>query len=85
MGVPTLSFNLTASCLEFGPRFGQITLSRPTTVQDNGSPSFDVSPITIDTPNILVGTSRGVVPHLSRDHCNSAGAIKWINVPFESL
>ncbi|KIM55774.1 hypothetical protein SCLCIDRAFT_288871 [Scleroderma citrinum Foug A] len=85
MGVPTLSFNLTASCLEFGPRFGQITLSRPTTVQDSGNPSFDVSPITIDTPNILVGTSRGVVPHLSRDHCNSAGAIKWINVPFESF
>ncbi|KAF9236047.1 tRNA-guanine(15) transglycosylase-like protein [Melanogaster broomeanus] len=39
----------------------------------------------METPNILVGTSRGVVPHLSRDHCNSSDAIKWINVPFESF
>lgn len=81
----TLSFNLSASCSKFGPRLGQITLSQPTTVQDGDSPSSDASPITIDTPNILVSTSRGVVAHLSRDHCNSAMAIKWINVPFESL
>lgn len=41
--------------------------------------------IAMDTPNILVGTTRGVVPHLSRDHTNGSDAIQWINVPFESL
>ncbi|KAG6379615.1 hypothetical protein JVT61DRAFT_10124 [Boletus reticuloceps] len=41
--------------------------------------------ITMDTPNILVGTSRGVVPHLSRDHTHGSDAIQWLHVPFESL
>ncbi|KAG9311794.1 hypothetical protein JVU11DRAFT_8041 [Chiua virens] len=91
----------------FGPRVGQITLTRfqadpadvgrsepenlPTTI-DNltchteiATRSFPIKTITIDTPNIFVGTSRGVVPHLSRDHVNGSDAIQWINVPFESL
>ncbi|KAL4073515.1 hypothetical protein J3A83DRAFT_4229091 [Scleroderma citrinum] len=84
MRVPTLSFDPSVSS-KFGPRFGRITLRQPMTAQDRSIPSFDASDITIYTPNILVGTSRGVVPHLSRDHCNSAGAIRWINVPFESF
>ncbi|KAI6010129.1 hypothetical protein EDC04DRAFT_2581170 [Pisolithus marmoratus] len=82
-----LRFHLRTSWSRFAPRVGKITLAAP---QEECSTSTDIpideaSSVTFDTPNILVGTSRGVVPHLSRDHCNSARAIRWINVPFESF
>lgn len=79
---PSLTFTLPPSIPKFGPRVGQLTLTRDGDAGDQ--PDTTVS-ITLDTPNILVGTSRGVVPHLSRDHTNGSDAIRWINVPFESL
>ncbi|KAF8162653.1 tRNA-guanine(15) transglycosylase-like protein, partial [Crassisporium funariophilum] len=41
--------------------------------------------IHIQTPNLLTATSRGVVPHLSRDHHKLTNAIRWVNVPFETF
>jgi hypothetical protein len=60
----------------FGPRLGTATLQRP------GDSSVSV---TVETPAMITSTSRGVVPHLSRDHQASAEAICWMNVPIESL
>lgn len=78
MRYPSLTFVLPPSTPAFGPRVGQVTLTR------DGDADAAVR-ITFDTPNILVGTVRGVVPHLSRDHTNGSDAIRWINIPFESL
>ncbi|KAJ4473607.1 tRNA-guanine(15) transglycosylase-like protein [Lentinula aciculospora] len=41
--------------------------------------------IAIDTPGLLVCSSRGVVPHLSRDNVTRTKGIRWIHVPFESF
>ncbi len=72
--IPSLSFSLlTPSTTRFGPRLGNILLNRN-----------EQSEVQIQTPNFLTSTSRGVIPHLSRDHYGSPG-ISWINVPFESL
>ncbi|KAI6006321.1 hypothetical protein F5J12DRAFT_833689 [Pisolithus orientalis] len=84
--VRMLTFGLQKSCQSrFGPRVGRIILAAPREECTTNIAIDGTSSVTLDTPNILVGTSRGVVPHLSRDHCNSADAIKWINVPFESF
>ncbi|KAI6142856.1 hypothetical protein BKA82DRAFT_530571 [Pisolithus tinctorius] len=84
--VRMLTFGLQKSCQSrFGPRVGRIILAAPREECTTDIAIDGTSSVTLDTPNILVGTSRGVVPHLSRDHCNSADAIKWINVPFESF
>lgn len=75
--VPTtvLNFSLTSpNPTPYGPRIGNIILKR----------SADHH-LQILTPNIITTTSRGVVPHLSRDHCKITNAILWINVPFETL
>ncbi|KAG1732727.1 tRNA-guanine(15) transglycosylase-like protein [Suillus lakei] len=74
---PKLTFTLDR-WTQFGPRIGRLCLARP-----SDSPSNHV--VDISTPNFLVGTSRGVVPHFSRDHVHSANCINWINVPFESF
>lgn len=73
----TLSFELANPGVpQLGPRLGKLTLRR-----DDGQPA-----ITMDTPNIMACTSRGVVPHLTRDHYVAAGdALSWVHVPFESL
>ncbi|KAG2751119.1 hypothetical protein P692DRAFT_201710001 [Suillus brevipes Sb2] len=63
---------------QFGPRIGRLCLTRP-----SDTPSNHI--INIRTPNFLIGTSRGVIPHFSRDHVHSANGISWINVPFESF
>ncbi|KAG8216391.1 hypothetical protein J3R82DRAFT_6495 [Butyriboletus roseoflavus] len=73
---PSLTFTLPPSVSKFGPRVGRIALTR-----DDAS----TVRITMDTPNVLVCTSRGVVPHMSRDHTHGSDAVRWINVPFESF
>ncbi|KAG0702218.1 hypothetical protein DFH29DRAFT_922871 [Suillus ampliporus] len=75
---PKLTFTLEQETPQFGPRVGRLCLTR-----SSDSPCNHV--IDIPTPNFLVGTSRGVVPHFSRDHVRSANGISWINVPFESF
>ncbi|KAL6309181.1 tRNA-guanine(15) transglycosylase-like protein [Sparassis latifolia] len=37
------------------------------------------------TPGLIAATSRGVVPHLSRDHVKSTAAIRWVHIPFETF
>jgi queuine tRNA-ribosyltransferase len=64
---------LTPPSVRFGPRLGEFILKR-----------IEQDEIQIQTPNFLTTTSRGVIPHLSRDHYGSSG-ISWVNVPFESL
>lgn len=72
---PVLNVSLTSlNPTIYGPRFGNITLKR----SGDGH-------LQIPVPNIITTTSRGVVPHLSRDHCKSTKAILWINVPFETF
>jgi hypothetical protein len=84
----TLSFNLSTPVspgTRFGPRIGSLCLQRPRT--GHGSElriDADVV-LNIDTPGLLVPTSRGIVPHLSRDHCRATNAIRLVNVPFEML
>ncbi|KAG6827804.1 hypothetical protein H0H92_010411 [Tricholoma furcatifolium] len=74
MARPGLRFSLDeVATSNFGPRRGTLVLERP-----NGHC------ITLQTPAMLTGTSRGVVPHLSRDHVKGSAAISWIHVPFET-
>ncbi|THH15996.1 hypothetical protein EW146_g4570 [Bondarzewia mesenterica] len=63
------------SSLEFGPRLGKVTLQR----------HGDSAVLEIATPSIITSTSRGVVPHLSRDTTRATEAIYWAHVPFESF
>ncbi|KAH8112424.1 tRNA-guanine(15) transglycosylase-like protein [Phellopilus nigrolimitatus] len=39
----------------------------------------------ISTPGFITSTSRGVVPHLTRDHVEATDAVKWVHVPFETF
>ena len=59
----------------FGPRVGSVSFRR-----EDGT----VLP-EIDTPGLITATSRGVVPHLSRDHIVGTEAVRWVQLPFESL
>ncbi|EIW77271.1 hypothetical protein CONPUDRAFT_168246 [Coniophora puteana RWD-64-598 SS2] len=83
----------------FGPRLGTLTLHRYDGAGRNTNANTDPADsdgsanaaeeegtqIELPTPGFLVCTSRGVVPHLSRDHCNAASAVHWVHVPFESF
>ena len=62
-------------CSIFGPRVGLVSVQR-----QDGTAS-----VAIRTPGMVTATSRGVVPHLSRDHVRLTKAIRWVHVPFESL
>jgi hypothetical protein len=81
---PSLSFALASSPdaqSKFGPRTGHLVLSRP---ERQGR---DIS---IETPGLLTGTSRGVVPHLAWDvyaqHARDENSVlKWVNIPWETL
>ncbi|KAG2144108.1 uncharacterized protein EDB93DRAFT_1087790 [Suillus bovinus] len=75
---PKLTFILDQG-KQFGPRVGRLCLTRPSS---DGQSNHVID---IPTPNFLIGTSRGAVPHLSRDHIHSANSINWINVSFESF
>ncbi|KAI0928194.1 hypothetical protein AcW2_004283 [Taiwanofungus camphoratus] len=59
----------------FGPRLGEVSIAR-----SDGS-----TPLAVKTPGLIAATSRGVVPHLSRDHVRITKAIRWVHVPFESF
>ncbi|KAJ7209542.1 tRNA-guanine(15) transglycosylase-like protein [Mycena pura] len=68
----SLSFSATStSC--FGARTGSLTLGRPSAT------------LVLSTPGLIVATSRGVVPHLSRDQYKRTPAIRCLHVPFESF
>ncbi|ETW77151.1 hypothetical protein HETIRDRAFT_65670 [Heterobasidion irregulare TC 32-1] len=58
---------------DFGPRLGKLSLNRPDAMLE------------ILTPGIITSTSRGVVPHLSRDNTRATDAIRWVHVPFETF
>ncbi|KAF8551408.1 hypothetical protein OG21DRAFT_1445223 [Imleria badia] len=78
---PSLTFTLSPCVPKFGPRVGRLALTRDDAMGTTGTRIT----IQMDTPNVFVGTSRGVVPHFSRDHTNGSDAIRWLNVPFESF
>ncbi|KAA1474474.1 tRNA-guanine transglycosylase [Dentipellis sp. KUC8613] len=61
----------------FGPRLGRATVQRAESDE----------PITLDvlTPGLIASTSRGLVPHMSRDSVDQTAAIRWVHVPFESF
>ncbi|KAJ7251763.1 tRNA-guanine(15) transglycosylase-like protein [Mycena haematopus] len=67
----SLSFS-GASSARFGPRTGTVNILR------------SGANICINTPGLMVRTSRGVVPHLGRDQ-NTRSPLRWISVPFESF
>ncbi len=75
MSQSSLSFSLQHP-VRYGPRLGSITLKRNADMASN---------VTIATPGLFAGTSRGAVPHLSRDHVRITEALRWVNIPFESL
>jgi len=64
----------------FSPRVGKVILRR----EDPPSVSQATS-IEIETPAALTWTSRGIVPHLTRDHVAQSDSAGWVHVPFESL
>ena len=76
-----LNFSLTSpNPTRYGPRIGNIILKRSRDLPDDSTNHLQIS-----TPNLLTTTSRGVVPHISRDHYKITDAILWVNVPFETL
>ena len=73
----SLKFDLLGAAEQatpFGPRLGLLSLQRE-----------DGSVLQIETPGLITTTSRGVVPHLSRDHTSLTEAVRWVQLPFESL
>ncbi|OSD02794.1 tRNA-guanine transglycosylase [Trametes coccinea BRFM310] len=72
---PSPLFVPTTPPAKFGPRTGTLTLARPE----------DGIFLSSDTPALLAATSRGIVPHLSRDHLHLAQAIQHVQLPFESF
>ncbi|KAH9901112.1 tRNA-guanine(15) transglycosylase-like protein [Cubamyces lactineus] len=60
---------------KFGPRTGSLTIKR------NGDEALHKT----ETPALLAATSRGIVPHLSRDHVQRTRVIRHIQLPFESF
>ncbi|KAI0061174.1 tRNA-guanine transglycosylase [Artomyces pyxidatus] len=75
----TFRFELLPSSPEsttgFGPRLGKTCLER---YGEDGV-------LEIVTPGFITSTSRGVVPHLSRDNTDATDAIRWAHVPFETF
>ncbi|KIP09270.1 hypothetical protein PHLGIDRAFT_103075 [Phlebiopsis gigantea 11061_1 CR5-6] len=74
----TFNFNSSIPVSEgftFGPRVGSVSFQR-----EDGT----VLP-EIKTPGLITTTSRGVVPHLSRDHTIKTKAVRWVQLPFESF
>ncbi|KAI0362742.1 hypothetical protein OH77DRAFT_1417024 [Trametes cingulata] len=60
---------------KFGPRTGTLTIAR-----DEGGTVQKTH-----TPAILTATSRGIVPHFSRDHLHLTRIIQHVQLPFESF
>ncbi|KAJ7497134.1 tRNA-guanine(15) transglycosylase-like protein [Mycena latifolia] len=68
----SLSVSL-APLATFGPRTGSVTLQRATTS------------MTVSTPGLMVATTRGTVPHLSRDQYRRTPPLRCVHVPFETF
>ncbi|KAI0267388.1 tRNA-guanine(15) transglycosylase-like protein [Gloeopeniophorella convolvens] len=77
--LPALQFNVgsssSARTSTFSPRVGTVILHRHT----------EKTSLEVPTPGLIASSSRGVVPHLSRDHVRSSEAIKWVHIPFETF
>ena len=71
----TPAFTRSSSSPKYGPRTGRIHIDR-----EDGT-----TVIHADTPALLTATSRGLVPHLSRDNVHLTQAIRLLQLPFESL
>ena len=73
----TLNFTVqnTEQTLPFAPRLGRLSLHR-----DEGPPVQDLL-----TPALITTTSRGIVPHLSRDNVAITTPIGWAQIHFETL
>ena len=71
----SLKFDLRNTEQHFGPRLGAVTFER-----EDGSVLLEIR-----TPGLIAATSRGVVPHLSREHTSLTEAVRWVELPFESL
>ncbi|CAG8676749.1 6565_t:CDS:2, partial [Acaulospora colombiana] len=78
------------------PRLGQFTLRRKKAPvwkwkKESTEADVDQAPIdstgedviTLTTPAILCGASRGMVKHLSRDNVALSRGTEWIHIPFE--
>lgn len=76
---PIVSSNASAGNA-FGPRIGRLILARP-------GPAGAAGPapqIEIPTPNLWITTSRGVIPHLTRDNVARSAALTGVHLTFES-
>ncbi|KAL1703351.1 tRNA-guanine(15) transglycosylase-like protein [Schizophyllum commune] len=73
----TVEFTLLERGEILGPRLGTFVK------RSKGHP--DSNAVEIATPGLIAMTSRGVVPHLSRDHARGSEAVRWVHVPFESF
>ncbi|PIL23746.1 hypothetical protein GSI_13496 [Ganoderma sinense ZZ0214-1] len=71
----TVAFTGSSSSGKYGPRTGRIRIDR-----QDGTPILHT-----DTPALLTATSRGLVPHLSRDNVHLTQAIRHLQLPFESF
>ncbi|KAH9857810.1 tRNA-guanine(15) transglycosylase-like protein [Lenzites betulinus] len=60
---------------KFGPRTGTLFIDR-----DGSATTHETK-----TPALLAASSRGIVPHLSRDHLHISQAIQHVQLPFESF
>ncbi|TCD62658.1 hypothetical protein EIP91_006580 [Steccherinum ochraceum] len=71
-----LAFSLAQSDVaQFAPRLGLLSYRR-----DTATPAIEIK-----IPGAIATSSRGIIPHLSRDHVRSTGSIQWVNIPFESF
>ncbi|KAI0791594.1 tRNA-guanine(15) transglycosylase-like protein [Irpex lacteus] len=73
----TLVFSLqdAESTSTFTPRLGRLSLRR-----DDGPPVQDIL-----TPALITATSRGIVPHLSRDNVAITAPVAWTQLYFETF
>ncbi|KZV84281.1 tRNA-guanine transglycosylase [Exidia glandulosa HHB12029] len=74
----TISFKLkpdpSSSTTATAGRLGTLLVTRP-----------DGAQLDIETPNFLASTSRGAVPHLSRDHVLASSSTRGLHVTYDSF
>ncbi|KZW00162.1 tRNA-guanine transglycosylase [Exidia glandulosa HHB12029] len=74
----TISFTLkpdpSSSSTATAGRLGTLLVTRP-----------DGAQLDLETPNFLASTSRGAVPHLSRDHVLASSSTRGLHVTYDSL
>lgn len=84
MSHSTFKFESSLAPQSFGPRLGSLKFRRVPSNETTNVPSYPAER-EILTPGLLTTTSRGVIPHLSRDHAGGSNAVRWVNIPFETL